>query len=560
MPSSLRPRLRRNFSGLLALVSLAGIFSPLRAAPAPWLKLETAEFVVYSDAPEKQVVECALRYAAFRRAFADLFLEPGRTLPPSTFLLFRKEKSFHDLTPPATEKNTKLVNYSIEVDGTPLTAFSLAGDRDRALEMTFEFETIWALRRIGHFVPLWVSQGAGEVLSTVTLAKGKCLIGEDTGHSFDDAFDWPRFFDLNEDSKAYREAGPELSQYLQQAWGLMHWILLDDAGTRARFESLEQHLRTDAGIDVVPAVMNTPVNHLSKAIRRHSTKPRAIPFDEAAIKAAFQLSPAPEAEVVVQTSNLLCATDRVYECNLALDQARALAPDLAIVKEAWARRMLRESRDREAVEFYRDAIAAGSKNFAAYYKSATTRLNDNMSRGADHAGDGGPESLKAIVELRRALQLNPGSASTYRLLGRAFYVAPTLTDADIAELSAGVTRGDDGQLVRYYRALLHSRLHHREECARDFRAILADPDISNQFRQSAQHQFVQEIVSADAKQVERFARDHDYAAAFELIVAGEKEPEPELVEAYRRLRTWLTNLVRADSDATPGERKLAGLD
>lgn len=544
---------RRSLMLLLLLSSLGS----LPAAAPVWLKLQAPEFVIYSDAPEKQVIECALRYSAFRRAFAELFLAPGHPLPPSSLLLFHKEKSFHAVTPPATEKNTKSVNFSCEVDGTPLSTFALAGDRDRALELTFEFETIWSLRRIGHFVPVWMSQGAGEVLSTVTLEKGKCLVGEDTGHSFDDSFEWPRFFEINESSKAYRESGEELSQFLGQAWGLMHWILLSEGDSRSRFEALEQHLRTTSALEAVTAVMQTPAAQLSKTIRRHPTRAREIAFPETAIQAAFRVSPAPEAEVLVLTANLLCATDRVAEGNAELDRARALSPDLALVKEAWARRMLRESRPRDAVQLYREAIDAGSRDFAAYYLSAANRLDDNMTNGTDRPGEGGLEALKAVVELHRALEFNPGNLECFRLLGRAYYVAPDCGQPQLDELAEAATAGTPGQVVRYYRALLCARLQRREECAADFRTILADADISPQLRRAAGQQFVHSLLSLDAARVEKLARAQDYAAAFAVLAAGEKEPE--LAGAYGRLRAWLVQAVRRDPGATPAERQLAGI-
>src|SRR5688572_28667872 len=117
----------------LVALALALVVMPAHAAKPSWVKLETNEFTIYSDAPEKQLLESALRYAAFRRAFHELFVEPGRVLPQSTLILFRTEKSFNAHVPRSDRAGMKMVNYSTEVDGTPLTAFALAGDRDQAL-------------------------------------------------------------------------------------------------------------------------------------------------------------------------------------------------------------------------------------------------------------------------------------------------------------------------------------------------------------------------------------------------------------------------------------------
>lgn len=555
-------RFRPARSTILGLLLLFALALPLAAKPAAWIKLQAGEFTIYSDAAEKPVIDCALRYAAFRRAFAELFLPLGQPLPPSTLVLFKENKSFRAITPASDSPNRtmKTVNFSCEVDGMALTTFALAGDRDRALALTFEFETIWALRRLGHFVPQWMIQGAGEVLATVNVEKGQCLIGEQDERGFNDQFDWPRFFDASADSKFYREATSELSDYLDQAWGLMHWILLSDTGTRERFDAIEQALRTRPALDVIPEQMQTPIAQLSKTIRRHPKTPRKIPFDEATVRATFRVSPAPEAEVLVETANILAATQRTAEADAQIERARALGPDLALVREALARRCLREGRPRDAIDFYRAAIAAGSDNFVAYLYSATQRLDDNRTNGSDLPGEGGPESVQACVELRRALALNPGSLDLYQRLGRALYVSPQLAPEDLAALAPGLRSGPEGQTVRFYRALLHGRLGHRAELVEDFRAIIADPTVSEKLRESARRQYLAETVGADSRRIEKLVHQLDYAAACDILEAGEKDDAPAVRAAYAKVRDWLKKTVARDSAATPEERRRVGLD
>jgi hypothetical protein len=54
----------------LLIVAVGCIIGPARSAgasPTPWIKIETDEFVVYSDAPAKPVIECALSVSAIPR-------------------------------------------------------------------------------------------------------------------------------------------------------------------------------------------------------------------------------------------------------------------------------------------------------------------------------------------------------------------------------------------------------------------------------------------------------------------------------------------------------------
>lgn len=549
-----RPFRRPRRHLLAALAFIVGAALPTSAAPPVWLKLETDEFVIYSDAREKDVLESALRYAAYRRVFDEFFVPVGGSLPTTMLVLFRTEKSFREHTPPSTQKDTKLVNYSAEIDGTPLSVFSLAGDRQRALQMTFEFETIWGLKRLGYHVPIWMSQGTGGVLSTVVVQPGQVVVGQlgrPTGH----ALPWPKFFAVGQSSKVYQDFS-QLGGYLDQARELMHWILLHEGSTRQRFGDLALRLRTTDGLDAVAEAMNTGAVDFHAAIRQHlrRTPKRTLVFDAPAVLAGFRISPAPEAEVLVITAELLVAAQRVHDAGIHLDRALALDPELPAVKAAWARRMFREGRPRDGIQLYREAIAAGSKNFAAYLRSAEARLDDAQTGGRDVAGEGGAAATTAVNELRQAIRLNPGSAEAYQALGRAFFVSPKVTGGEVEELSRGVFVGEQGQFVRFYRAALYNRLGQLDDALKDYRSLLEDPDVSSQNREIARRQIAATLFDRDAKRIDALLKAKDHPAARNLVQLAADSPDCEPARAdYERLgrlidenEAWLAIVALAD--------------
>lgn len=517
------PLVRRWPFLLLALVAILAPRPSVAAAPKPWLKLETDEFVIYSDAPEKQIIRCALAYTAYRRAFADLFVSPGRALPRSVLLLFRTEAAFYELVPAKVPNDSdfRFSNFSVEVDGAPLDAFTLENGRSRALELTFEFETVWALKQMGYHVPLWMSQGAGEVLSSVTYAKGSCLVGPSTRRAIGSQFTWPRIFAMSRTSEDYKSASG-LAGFLGQAGGIMHWILLSDVHTRERFSALADLLSRTPALDAVAQTMHTPPARFDHAIQAHlrSGAPRKIPFDDDALRASFHPALAPPAEVLTQKSNLLVNLGDLPRGNDQLDLARRLDPDLPVVQEAWARRLLREGQRHEALLAYRAAIAAGTNNSNAYLVSATGRLDDNRSGPFDEAGQGGAQAVLAVTELRQAIKLNPGSAEAWTQLGRAFYVQKEIAPAEIAELSIGLVPGRDGLRVRYYRAMLYARLHRSDDAIADLDLIAAAPDADDHLRQLAGERVAVERVNRDMVVGETFLRAHNYAAVRVLASAG----------------------------------------
>ena len=174
---SLLATFRRPLHVVLAVLALS---LPLSAAKPVWLKLQTKEFVLSSNAREKKIVESALGYAAYHRTFDDFFVPTGGALPSTILILFRTDKELAGHLPPETKRTTRIVNFNTEVDGRPLSALAISGDADNALKLTFEFETVWGLKRLGYAVPIWMSQGTGGILSTIEVRTGRVTVGAET--------------------------------------------------------------------------------------------------------------------------------------------------------------------------------------------------------------------------------------------------------------------------------------------------------------------------------------------------------------------------------------------
>jgi len=231
------------------------------------------------------------------------------------------------------------------------------------------------------------------------------------------------------------------------------------------------------------------------------TKAYECAFDEQKVRAGLRLNPASDADVHVQLANLLAAAERFDEADVELKQAQALTPEATCVKEAVARQALRNQQKDEAVKLYRAAIAAGTKNPMAYLVSAGARLDEYASSRTDYAGGGGPSTEIAIGEIEKALELNRSNMDAYRLLGRAFYILPQLTEERLAELTPALVTGAEGCNVRLYRALLYERLEKLKLCASDLQLILDDPDVSQRTKYSARDRLA--TIERKMKAIER---------------------------------------------------------
>eukprot|EP01035_Chromulina_nebulosa_P050431 gene50431-68572_t len=156
------------FRPLLLLLAVALWLATARptAAAAKWSRIQTEDFVIYSDAAERDLVEFAAGYAAFRHILRTFF-QPKTALPATTLVAFRRQEAMNYYTPTPNKPGVAMVSFSTEVDYDALVAVSLVGDRNQAMELTVEFETAWTLRRLGYFMPIWMSQGTGQVFGSL---------------------------------------------------------------------------------------------------------------------------------------------------------------------------------------------------------------------------------------------------------------------------------------------------------------------------------------------------------------------------------------------------------
>lgn len=531
---------------VVSIFMLLGL-GPINAATKQkWIKASTDEVHIISDASPKAVTEYAVKYSAFRQAFGKILAPEGSAPPPVVLILFRSDRELKDHLE-KSKKFEKTVAVNTEVDNTAVLALSDVGNRDDALSLAFEFDTIWSLRRTGYLLPLWITQGTGEVMASLEIQKGEVVIGADLDRVLrswnqGEKLPWKRFFDVYEGSSEY--SGSEANGiYQAQAWALMNLILFQEDKPRERFLALVKkiHERKDE-MQAVESLVGMPAGKWEWAAGRqmggnHTVK---IPFDEKAILAGIKIEPADEAEVMVRRSDLMVTYGRVSEGEALLDQAVALAPQAIFVSEALARRELRRQDQTAAARYYRLAIEAGSTNTNAWLISAAERLAQVQSYGGDLAGGGNRGTQKALDEVHRALQLDSGDMNAWRLLGRVYFVLENADPAGLAYLSRAVTDDANGLQVRYFRGLLHSRLDQIDEAMRDLDYLVAHPRTAPTLRRSAANFKAQLQFGLDKQQVELLVKEGKYDEARVAAAKGRDQAAgTSMVKAYGELLDWL---------------------
>lgn len=479
--------------GALAL-GLAGTAQASRV----WLRADLPGVEVYSDASQRNVAAFAMQYAAFRQAFDELVAPPGRRSPPATIMLFRNARTLQGYaTDMPQEQRETLVNLESTFDGHPVSALALDGDRDEALFTVFESDATWMLQGLGYFLPLSVRQGTGEFFATFELSGDTCILG-DTDRRFDNPLNehglmpWDHFFSINSSSPEYGlTSHTSNGLYQAQCWLLMHTVLAgtDAADARARFQRLCGLLeQSPSELDAFAAFFHTGRHSLNNGVYSvSSARTLRLPFDRPALERQLRVGPAPEADVRAQLFDLLITHDKLA-AEVQLDGARALAPHSAAVNVALAHQALMDGDKSAAAQFYRNAIAAGTRDGAAYYYSASERLDDALGAGALTVGAGGEAAVTAVQELRRCLALLPGYGRAYAELGRAYLAAPKVTRAAIADLTPALADPALKPLMHFYIGLLYRRVGDRVSARQAFTALADNPQAADPLRQAARQQ------------------------------------------------------------------------
>jgi tetratricopeptide (TPR) repeat protein len=542
-------------TGLLIPLSLTA-----KSAPA-WNTAEFGPVRIISDASDEDMRRFALHFCAYRETAEGMLAAPGRHLPRVTVLLFRTGGQMSDYLPKSQSRSSI---FKVSIDDSLLLVVSLGDGLERAVATAAEFDTLFSLGLTRPGVPLWVAQGAGEVLCSVLVKNGQRTVGAvdrglDTQYRNKGNLPWARFFAVDRGSSEYRAPSWD-SIYLAQAWATMHYLLLRDQDGAVRFAQLMERLAREPATEAVPGVLGVPLADLEGRIATHlrtgSVFAYHYPFSAAPQLAALAIKHGAEAEAGACLSEILLVSERGKEADASLDQAAKLQPDSAFVLEALARRALRRKNLSQALQYYRTAIAAGSRNTAALLWSAQDYLRQCTTNGAEEAGSGGPPARLAVNNLRRLAEIDSGNAAVTHQLAFALFLAPDLSADELAPLATELADDAEGILTRFYRGLNYMRLADYTKADADLSVVMEARETPEIIRRAAQGTLIKVRVQSTQAEVLRLLRTGKHVEAHTLIAAvrsdniGRLSPEPyaKLDAFVDDTKTW-SELLQLEEEA-----------
>jgi tetratricopeptide (TPR) repeat protein len=404
----------------LGAAAAAGPALALPAERGVWIRVDTENFTLYSDASRHRAVKVGRSLEQLRAVLAKT--TAGMTLHapvPSRLFLFKDEESFR----PYDLGGADWSGYFIAARDGNYVAVD-ASTRTRPLDVVYHEYLHSFLRNNVPQLPLWLNEGLAEFYSSFEVRGGRAEIGRPIErHLFwlarNELIPLRELFALDTESSAYNEGTRQGTVYAQ-SWALTHWLLADES-RRAEMGRLLALLNggTDAA-EALEAVLGRSAaeieRELASYVRRESFGFYRYTPDVEIDTGLVRIRRLERQEVLYLLGDLLAHhPDAPYEAaEQHLRAALALEGAGARIHAALARIRLEQERPREAVELSRRALELDEEDAAAHSVHGRALL-------ALHEAEGGTDDLlEARRHLRRCAELHPDDVETLADLGRSF--------------------------------------------------------------------------------------------------------------------------------------------
>lgn len=262
-------------------VAIAAMAGQTRASDT-WIKAESAHFVIYSTASERDTRDYAGKLESFRTLTNMLLGDSGDGQQAKFRLYLLQRQNDLQVVRPTFGKDVGGVYFSCDEGISAYAPLPTVGDK--AVNMDFSLVTIF--HEYGHYVmyqharmryPVWYVEGFADFLSTADPEKGTITLGEPQqmrDWSLNDSWiDFGKVLNPDFDLLDNKVKNSLIGEFYAQSWLLTHYMLSDTVRTQALnayFDKLAQggdpvaSWETATGIRVadLPAILKTYRNRM----------------------------------------------------------------------------------------------------------------------------------------------------------------------------------------------------------------------------------------------------------------------------------------------------------
>ena len=426
--------------------SLALLFSSLVVGSAPatvvakdsWTSVRSKNFLLVSNASEKDIRRVGIRLEQFREVFSRLFPNLNiNSAIPTTVVVFKNDESYRPFK--ISANNAGYYQSGPDVNYIALKLVKdLAGDQDPYTIIFHEYTHLLVNNTTGN-VPLWFNEGLAEYYSTFSItADQKVVMGKPIpSHVYllreKTMLPLRTLFQVDPKSPYYNESEKQ-SIFYAESWALMHYLVLGTdrrrVGQMGKFIEL---LARDVPMEeAFQQSFSTTFEDMEKELRTYIQRDRYPTItgsftNKVTYESAMQSAPITEAEAQAYLGDLLLKSNRA-DCEVYLQRALELDPNLPMANASLGLLRVQQGKTEEARQRLERAIARSSPNYLIHYYYAYALSREGV-RDTDTVMGLAPEiAAKMRAELKRAIELRPDFLESYSLL--AFVNLVTATDVD----------------------------------------------------------------------------------------------------------------------------------
>jgi tetratricopeptide (TPR) repeat protein len=392
--------------------------------PETWLEVRSPNFIVVTNAKEKQGRRVAYQFEMIRAVFRRFFNMRGSAHdPPVIILATRDEEALKTLVPEYWAKKGSMHPAGVYLGAAEKNYVALRLDVSLDQQAHEPYEPIYheyvhyLTRRMASQLPLWLVEGLAEFYGNTRIQSKKAIVGAPSNWNLRILHERPplplsTLFAVDASSPYYHEEN-KTSIFYAESWALTHYLITRDwgAGTQ-HFQDFIRLLGEGVGPELAAQRTIGDLASLDAQLSHYITR---FLFTAARLDAPpgmdeknFQARPLSPAESLAVRGDFL-GRDRHYpEAREMLEEALQLDPKLAAAHETMGFLYAEEGNREEATKWYSQAVALNSQSYLANYYYAVSLFKGKLDDGS---------AAKAEASLRAAIKSSPDFAPAYASLG-----------------------------------------------------------------------------------------------------------------------------------------------
>ena len=412
----------RSFSLLVLVAVVVWLAAPAAQAKDNWISLRTQNFLLVSNAGEKDVRQVATKLEQFREVFTKLFSGAKFNSPvPTTVVLFRSASSYKPFALP------NAAGYFQKGEDVNYITLSTDPTQDPFSTIYHEYVHLLVDNTSGN-VPAWFNEGLAEYYSAFAIEEDrKVHLGELIPYHLlalreGKLYPLRTLFAVDHYSPEYNE-GSKRGMFYAESWALVHYLILGNNGQRlpqlGKFLQLVTKGATidDAFMQAFQTDIGTLEKELKKYIEGHTFRMQIATFEhKLEFDSEFTTSTLSEADAQAYLGDLLLHVNRPSDAEARLQQALLLDPKQPMALASLGILRARQGRFDEAQKELQEATRANSGNYLAHYYYAYALSREGMDANNVVSIYASETAGKMRAELAKAIELNPAFPESYSLL------------------------------------------------------------------------------------------------------------------------------------------------